>query len=102
MNTEEERNLSHEFHEWTRVGMELNALFIRVHSCNSWPKLLLFVLICVHRCSSVVPLLLLQRLNLHRQHRREVSRDRGPVVSSVGRAVHLAARGAEVDAALLD
>src|SRR3954471_9516023 len=45
---------------------------------------------------------LLQSLHFHREYRRQVPGDRGPVVAGVGGAVDLAAGGAEVDAALVE
>ena len=44
---------------------------------------------------------LCQRLHLHRQHRRQIAHNRIPAVARIGRAVHLAAGGAEVNSAFV-
>ena len=36
------------------------------------------------------------------KHRRQIPHDRVPIIAAVGRAVHLAAGGAEIDAALVE
>ena len=43
-----------------------------------------------------------QRLHLDRKHGRKIADDRRPVVAGVGRCVHLAAGGAEINAALIE
>ena len=43
-----------------------------------------------------------QRLHLDGEHGRQIVDDGGPVVAGIGRAVDLAAGGAEVDAAVVE
>ena len=43
-----------------------------------------------------------QRLHFHRQHCRQIPHDRIPAISRIGGAIHLSARGAEIDAALVE